>query len=129
MITQTLINRVQSKSHYAHRLSVVLSFERLPLSALTYPQVIKDANLLGSIATVGMKLKKGDRVEIIHIQTRITDVDMEIITSYDGYEYMYNIKLKDAVIDIGDEYEIDDLLGQVVYVKINLKNKEKDELK
>ena len=126
---KTLVSRVQSMSYRAQRSSLILSFERFPISATTYPLLNKDANLIGSVATVGIKLKTKDRVEIIHIETRITDIDMEHIVSYDGEDddYIYNIKLKDTVIHTGDRYKSDDILGQVVYVKLHLKSNKEEE--
>ena len=126
---KTLISRVTSKFYRDQMSSVVLSFERFPLSATTYPLLNKDTNLLGSTATVGIKLKTKDRVEIIHIETRVTDAVMEHIIDAeddDNEDYIYNIKLKDAGIHIGGRYKTDDLLGQVVYVKLNLKQKEEN---
>ena len=94
---------------------------------MTYPQLSKDVNLLGSTATVGVKLTTEDKVEIIHIETRITDVGMEHIISDDDEDYLYNVKLKDVVIHTGDKYSTDDILGQVVYVKLHLKTNKEEE--
>ena len=125
---KTLISRVSSKFYRDQMSSLALSFERFPLSAMTYPQIEKHAKLIGSTATVGIKLKTKDRVEIIHIETRVTGIDMEHIASDDddNDDYIYNVKLKDAGIHIGGKYGTDDLLGQVVYVKLNLKQKEEN---
>ena len=132
--TKSIISRVESMSYRAQRSSLVLSFERFSISATSYPLLNKREKLLGSTATVAVQLKTEDRTEIIHIETKITDVDMGYFISDDDdddddddEEYLYSIKLKDASIHTGDKYiSDDDLLGQVVYVKLNLKQKEEN---
>ena len=97
---------------------------------MTYPQIATPVNLIGSVATVGVKLNTGDRTEIIHIETRVTDAVMEHVIDAeddDNEDYIYNIKLKDAVIHTGDRYKSDDILGQVVYVKLHLKTNKEEE--